>query len=99
MTIGPCQTKIDAAIYLWGDVYFLRKDLIWKVDEFDMQNSYDKGYPKKIKDEFIPAMPNDVDAALQWSDYILYVLKGKLLYLKLIQMNVTLMSFLTIFFH
>ncbi|XP_028417679.1 collagenase 3-like [Dendronephthya gigantea] len=73
---GPCKTKLDAAIYLWGDVYFLRKDLIWKIDEFDMQNSYDTGYPKKIKDEFISTMPNDVDAALVWSDHFLYVLKG-----------------------
>ena len=67
---------MDAAIYLWGDVYFLRKDMVWKVDEFDMYNSFDEGYPKKIKDEFVPAIPNDVDAAVMWSDYYLYVLKG-----------------------
>jgi hypothetical protein len=41
-----------------------------------MVNSFDEGYPKKIKDEFAPAIPNDVDAALRWSDYHLYFLKG-----------------------
>ena len=67
---------MDAAIYLPGDVYLLRKDMIWKVDEFDMYNSFDEGFPKKIKDEFVPAIPNDVDAALVWSDYLVYFLKG-----------------------
>ena len=64
-------------MYLWGDIYLLRKDLIWKVDEFDMLNSFDESYPKKIKDEFNSAViPNDVDAALRWSDQHLYFLKG-----------------------
>ena len=74
---GECKTRVDAAMYLWGDIYFLRKDMIWKVDEFGMFNSFDEGYPKKIKNEFnSPAIPNDVDAALRWSDQHLYFLKG-----------------------
>ena len=74
--VGECKTRVDATISLYGDIYFLRKDMVWKVDEFDMVNSFDEGYPKKIKDEFAPAIPNDVDAALRWSDHHLYFLKG-----------------------
>ena len=54
----------------------MRKDMVWKVDEFDMENVFDEGYPKKIKNEFDPKIPNEVDAALLWSDYHIYFLKG-----------------------
>lgn len=41
-----------------------------------MHNMFDEGFPKNVKNEFIPAIPNDVDAALRWSDHFVYFLKG-----------------------
>lgn len=49
-----------------------------------MHNMFDEGFPKKVKDEFIPAIPNDVDAALRWSDHYVYFLKGMYLILRVV---------------
>ena len=67
--IGECETKIDAAIYLAsGDLYFIRKDLVWKYDS-TAERVYN-GYPKKVNDEFPSVsgtkIPSDLDCASRY---------------------------------
>jgi hypothetical protein len=67
--IGECRTAIDAVIYLAnGDLYFIRKDLVWKYDS-TADHVY-TGYPKKVNDEFPsisgPKIPSDLDCASRY---------------------------------
>lgn len=50
--------------------------MVWKVDEFSMDNYVSQGYPKKIKEEFNGLVPDNLDSTVKWSDYHLYFLKG-----------------------
>ena len=83
-----CQTKVDAVIYLESyDVYFIRKDLVWKYDSTG-KKVY-AGYPKKINDEFPsisgPKIPSYLDCASRYINHTnhknFYFVKGNQVYI------------------
>jgi hypothetical protein len=86
--IGECQTKIDAVIYLAnGDLYFIRKDLVWKYDS--TADRVYTGYPKMLNDEFPSVsgtkIPSDLDCASRYvnekNSIDLFFVKGDQVYI------------------
>lgn len=84
---GECETKIDAVIYLQnGDLYFMRKHLVWKYDS--TADHVEVNYPKEINEEFPSVsgtkIPSDLDCASRYKNengYInLYFVKGDQVY-------------------
>ncbi|XP_028417667.1 interstitial collagenase-like [Dendronephthya gigantea] len=96
---GDCQTRIDATMSLKnGDVYFMRKDLVWKFDS--TSDRVHVGYPKKINDEFPsasgPKIPSNLDCASRYlaeqsnKDYYLFVKDDKVYIYDMIAKRITL---------
>ena len=49
-----------------GKTYFFKGDLYWRYDEFEKQ--VDGGYPKRVADNWDPAVPSNMDTAFRYID-------------------------------
>ncbi|XP_070571970.1 matrix metalloproteinase-14-like isoform X1 [Ptychodera flava] len=67
--------NIDAAL-VWGQngkTFFFRGKKYWRYDEYNER--VDPGYPKLISENWV-GIPNDIDAAFEWTDGFTYFFKG-----------------------
>ncbi len=73
--LGQCETSLDTVFSWMGNrrTYFMKGGDSWRFD--DVRSETERGYPKKIKDQWI-GVPDDVDEGFLWSrNWVTYFFK------------------------